>query len=296
LFELRSSSLLVSVLPEIGGKVGQIRDLASQCDLLVSPRRAYRTIPIDGDWLQHDTSGMDDCFPNIAQGFYPQAPWSSTYLPDLGEWTHGTWNVAEADSAKIVLERSGSALPYFARKTIRLAGDRSLDFSYAVENRGTAPLRYLWSAHPLISAPESFRLEVPPGQLTFCTFPSDGKIHRWPYCGGIDLSRQWIDPGANLKIFLTGLEQGWCTLHLPTHSLRFSFDLESVPVLGVWFNNYGFPAGEDSFRCIAIESCTSPSDLLDDLVPSAYPVIAPGETAQWTLGLEIAARDLSHAE
>ncbi len=284
------------MLPEIGGKVGQIHDLLSECDLLIAPRRPYRTIPKDGDWLQHDTSGMDDCFPNVAQGFYPQAPWSATHLPDLGEWTHGAWDVAQANSSTIVLERPGGALPWFASKTIRMIGDRSLDFSYTVENRGNAPLRYLWSAHPLIAIPESFQFEVPPGQLTFCTFPSDGEVYAWPHYQGIDLSRQWIGPGTNLKIFLTGLEQGWCTLHLPTHSLRFSFDLQSVPTLGVWFNNFGFPSGEHSFRCIAIEPCTSPSDLLDDLVPSAYPVLAAGEAAQWSLRLEIAAHSSAHAQ
>ena len=64
-----------------------------------------------------------------------------------------------------------------------------------VENRGAAPIRYMWSAHPLISVPASFALEVPPGNLTFRTFPNDGKVRRWPMYQGADLSRSWVAEG-----------------------------------------------------------------------------------------------------
>ena len=289
LIEIQSPALLVTVLPEVGGKIAQIRDLHSGHDLLIAPRRPYRTIPIEGDWLEHDTSGMDDCFPNVAQGRYPQDPWADVHLPDLGEWTHGTWDVAESAPHGIVLQRSGSALPYFATKTVRLA-DRSLEFSYIVENRGDAPIRYLWSAHPLISVPASFEIEVPPGKLSFRTFPDDGAVRAWPLYHGTDLSREWIARETNLKVFINGMAEGWCALHLPSHSLRFTFNVGSIPVLGLWFNNYGFPAGDQAFRCIAVEPCTSPSDLLDDLAPSAYQVLRPGEQAQWSLILQVSSR------
>lgn len=290
MIEIQSSALLVTVLPEVGGKIAQIRDLESGHDLLIGPRRPYRTIPIDGDWLQHDTSGMDDCFPNVAQGRYPQAPWSNIHLPDLGEWTHGTWELANAAPDSIVLQRSGTALPYFARKTVRVAAERHVEFSYVVENRGSAPIRYLWSAHPLISVPGSFAIELPAGNLTFRTFPRDGEIRPWPMYEGVDLSREWIARGANLKVFVTGLTQGWCAMHLPSHSLRFRFDVEAIPVLGLWFNHDGFPASDDAFRCIAVEPCTSASDLLDELAPSAYPVLHPGEGVEWSLSLQVSKR------
>jgi galactose mutarotase-like enzyme len=188
------------------------------------------------------------------------------------------------------------ALPYFATKTVRLLNEHFLECSYTVENHGAAPIRYMWSAHPLISVPDSFSLEVPPGNLTFRTFPHDGKVRRWPMYQGVDLSQSWIPQGANLKVFITGMTEGWCVLQLPSHSLRFTFDLESVPVLGLWFNNYGFPSGEQAFRCIAVEPCTSPSDLLDELAPSEYPVLRPGEVAQWSLGLQISSRSSTQTE
>lgn len=296
MIQIQSSALLVKVLPEVGGKIAQIRDRHSGRDLLIAPRRPYRTIPVDGDWLEHDTSGMDDCFPNVARGLYPGSPWRGTYLPDLGEWTHGAWDVHEAGPDKIVLERSGNVLPYFATKVVRFVDEHSLEFSYTVENRGAAHIRYLWSAHPLISTAASFAIEVPRGNLTFRTFPADGQVRHWPAFDGIDLSHQWIRHGNNLKIFISGMAEGRCALHLPSHSLHFTFDLELVPILGVWFNNYGFPAGDRAFRCIAIEPCTSPSDLLDELVPSSYPLVRSGEQAQWSFGLKILPRASAETE
>ncbi len=287
--EIESSALLVSILPEVGGKVGQIRDKVSGSDILIPPQRPYRAIPIDGDWLKHDTSGMDDCFPNVSAGEYPEAPWTATHLPDLGEWTHRVWNVTKAGASEIVIETTGSALPYYAVKAIRFVDEQTLEFSYRVENRGQFSIRYLWSAHPLISVPDTYDLQMPPGELRFRLFPTDGTVRRWPIFKGASLTNEWIPQGSDLKVFVTGLEEGWCALRLPAHTLRFIFDLHTLPAVGIWFNNYGFPAESDRpFRCIAVEPCTSPSDLLDELDPAAYPRIAPGAVSQWSLRLNIA--------
>jgi len=174
MLQIESSTLALDVLPEVGGKIGQIRDKLSGREFLVAPRKPYRTIPLDGDWLQFDTSGMDDCFPNIAAGPYPTGPWAATQLPDLGGWTHGCWNVIEAGQSRVVLERTGEALPYSVRKTVRFVEECTLEFSYRVQNRGEFPMRYMWSAHPLISVEGPFELRLPAGDLLFRTFPSDG--------------------------------------------------------------------------------------------------------------------------
>lgn len=285
---IESSVLLAEVLPEVGGKVGQIRHKPSQNNLLVPPQKPYRTIPHDGDWLQYDTSGMDDCFPNIAAGRYPDGPWASMQLHDLGEWTHGWWKVAQVRQNEVVMTRSGTVLPYVARKTVRFADESTLEFLYRVENRGEFPIRYMWSAHPLVSVHGQYALKLPPGKLSFRIFASDGEMHTWPLWGSTDLSHDWIPTCTSLKVFIIGLHEGWCELQLPEHTLRFTFDLSSTPIVGIWFNNLGFPAqGDHPFRCIAVEPCTSPSDLLDELPTTAYPTIAAGDTAQWSMRLQV---------
>lgn len=297
MIQVESSALAVEIFPEVGGKVGQIRDKLSGHSLLVAPQKPYRTIPIDGDWLAHDTSGMDDCFPNVAAGAYPEHPWMGTPLPDLGEWTHGAWKIANTGYREIVMERMGRALPYFASKAVRFVGDRVLEFSYCVENRGQFPIRYLWSAHPLIAVGDEYELVLPPGNLAFSTFPQNGRAYTWPAFEGKCLSHEWIRHGTSLKMFIVGLAEGWCELRLLTHTLRFDFDLDLVPVIGIWLNNFGFPsAGGRAFRCIAVEPCTSPSDLLDDLDPGVYRRIEAGKTAMWSLRLSILPRESADAQ
>ena len=75
---IQSSLLEVEILPEVG-EVGQIRDRESGYELLITPQKPYRTIPEDGNWTEYDTSGMDDCFPNIAAGPYPFEPMGRHY-------------------------------------------------------------------------------------------------------------------------------------------------------------------------------------------------------------------------
>lgn len=288
MIRLQSSALQVDVLPEVGGKIGQIRYTPPGCDLLIPPQRPYRTIPTDGDWLKHDTSGMDDCFPNVAAGAYPEPPWVSAKLPDLGEWTHSEWSVRHFEPTRVAMERTGHTLPYFATKTIRFADQQTLEFLYSVENRGQHPLRYIWSAHPLIAVQERFKLRFPAGPLSFRLFPPNAADYSWPLYKGKDISTEWTPPGTTLKIFITGLTEGWCALELPQHTLHFTFDAQAVPVVGIWFNNFGFPRGDGlPFRCIAVEPCTTPSDLLDHLAPDAYPRIAPGATAEWSMRLTV---------
>lgn len=285
---LESESMELLVIPEVGGKVGQIRDKLTQREILVPPQKQYQTIEAGKSWLDYDTSGMDDCFPNIAAGRYPFDPCRGIALPDLGEWTHGIWQVATLTGSSVVLERTGECLPYFARKRISFVGDRILQFGYRIENRGHHAFRYMWSAHPLISVPGDFELILPPGDLNFRTFPSDTTRHVWPSFHDADVSHSLGPEGRTSKVFVSGLSEGWCTLKQHGWTLRFTFDLAMLPVLGLWFNNFGFPrAPAKPFRCIAVEPCTSPTDLLDELPPKAYPTIGPAASAEWSFELEI---------
>lgn len=288
MIRLESSALLVDVLPEVGGKIAQIRDRTLQRELLIPPRHPYRPIPIDGDWLKHDTSGMDDCFPNVAAGTYPEPPWIGAKLPDLGEWTHLSWSVEKSEGRELVMRAEGHALPYTAVKAIRFVDEYTLQFSYSVANRGKHSIRYLWSAHPLIAVGEDFELQFPRGDLAFRLFPPTSDTFTWPIFEGTQISRAWIRSGTTLKIFVTGFCEGTCVLVLPNYTLRFTFDPRVLPVVGIWFNNFGFPRdGGQPFRCIAVEPCTTPSDLLDHLDASACSQIPPGATARWEMQLTV---------
>src|ERR1017187_9862294 len=113
-------------------------------------------------------------------------------------------NVIDASESRVVLERTGKALPYSVRKAVRFVEECALEFSYCVQNRGEFPMRYMWSAHPLISVDGPYELRLPAGDLHFRTFPSDGEDHAWPIFASRNLSREWIPRETDLKVFITG--------------------------------------------------------------------------------------------
>jgi hypothetical protein len=284
---LRSSRLEVTLLPGIGGKVRQIVDRKTGDPLLVSPTKPYQQIQVGNPWTDYDTSGMDDCFPNIEPGSYPFPGLLGEPLFQMGEWVYGAWDVSQADNETVVLERKGTRFNYLARKTYRLVDSDTLEIQYEVRNLAAAPFRYLWSAHPLFAVKDEFELQLPNDGINFKVFPGPGEFRPWPAYDSGDLSKEWIPRGRTLKTFLIGLRKGQCRLKFPHHTISITFDLKTTPILGVWFNNFGFPKVGSPFRCIAIEPCTTASDSLEQLEANAYPLMEPHNSNHWWLKIKI---------
>lgn len=280
---LRSRSLEVEVLPEVGGKIAQIRDLVDNRLWLVPPQIPYRTLVQGTDWTDYDTSGMDDCFPNVDVCRYPSPPWAGAPLPQLGEWVYGSWEVVDHASEAVTMMRTGTRLPYRTLKTVRVA-DHAVTVAYRVENLSDSAIEYIWSAHPLLTVGSRFELRLFSSNLSFVTYPPDGSVYQWPLYGHIDLSRDWIDRGRTLKIFLCGMTQGRCELSLDDAVIEFDCDLSPPLFLGVWFNHFGFPANDrPAFRCIAVEPCTSPTDVLGSAARQPHRTLAPRFRTDWSL-------------
>lgn len=284
---LKSSRIEVTLLPEIGGKVRQIVDRKTGDPLLVSPTKPYQQIPPGSLWTDYDTSGMDDCFPNIEPGSYPFPGLKGQQLFQMGEWVYGEWKVSEPGNEIVVLERKGIRFNYLARKTYSFAEPDTLEIQYEVQSFMDSPFRYLWSAHPLFVVEDEFELQLPNEGINFKVFPGPGEDHPWPTYKSTDLSHQWIPRGRTLKTFLIGLTEGQCRLKLSNHTMTITFNLETTPILGVWLNNFGFPRPGNPFRCIAIEPCTTASDSLAQLAAGAYPLIEPNQSSRWWVKIRI---------
>lgn len=284
---LSSDELEVALLPKVGGKLRQIVKKRTGDTLLVPPAKPYRQLPFGSEWTNFDTSGMDDCFPNIEPGKYPFSSFQGTTLFQMGEWVYGEWEVENAEVKEVTLGRRGRLFDYHVRKVYRLIGANTLEVRYSVENLGDRPFRYLWSAHPLFAVKDEFELTIPKGHLTFTTFPAKSEVYQWPLYASVDLSKQWLPRGDTLKIFLRGLSDGLCNLVFSSHRVSITFDLSKTPVLGVWFNNLGFPENVNAFRCIALEPCTSASDVLGELDENNYALLNPNDVHRWWIRLRI---------
>ena len=71
-----------SIFPQIGGKIISLIFKESGHEYISLSGRPFR-IPIYGtNFTDYDISGFDECFPAIAEGFYPEYPWKGIHISD----------------------------------------------------------------------------------------------------------------------------------------------------------------------------------------------------------------------
>ena len=152
---LENDFLKVSVIPELGAKIAQIKDKHVNYDWLwEDSTRPLRARQVTDKYDEHDITGFDECFPNIGISSYPGDP--DLILPDHGELWSQAWS-CEKTNDSIISTAIGKVLPYKFERKITLK-DRSLVFSYAIENTGQESFKGFWSAHPLFKAVEGMQI------------------------------------------------------------------------------------------------------------------------------------------
>ena len=279
---LENDFLKVSVIPELGAKIAQIKDKHANYDWLwEDPTRPLRARQVTDKYDEHDISGFDECFPNIGISSYPGDP--DLILPDHGELWSQAWS-CEKTNDSIISTAIGKVLPYKFERKITLK-DRSLVFSYAIENTGQESFKGFWSAHPLFKAVEGMQILLsgnPPMTKEFGfsgRMGSDGADgyeghldeYVWPNTIGesgksYDLSQVTLVEPLTDKVVVSTPDDGVITLLNPHHkcSVRFLLNPQEIPYVGICFNLDAWPFTGRKARWIAIEPCLGPTDKLDE--------------------------------
>jgi galactose mutarotase-like enzyme len=279
---LENDFLKVSVIPELGAKIVQIRDKHAQYEWLWDdPTRPLRARQSGDAYDEHDITGFDECFPNIGISTYPGDP--TVTLPDHGELWSQAWSCQKSENS-ILTSALGKVLPYKFQREITLK-DRSLVFSYVIENTGQESFKGFWSAHPLFHAVEGMQILIsgnPPMTKEFSfsgRMGSDGAdgyaghldSYIWPNTVGesgrsYDLSQITLVEPLTDKVVVSTPDDGVITLLNPRHnsSVRFSFNPEHIPFVGICFNLDAWPFTGEKARWVAIEPSTGPTDKLDE--------------------------------
>jgi len=309
----RLDGLEVALLPEVGSKMISLRSstdtgTAGREWLWQTPRRPFRKPDYGGAFEFYDISGFDDCFPGIGEGPYPLPPWEGVTVPDHGELWTLPWDYAiEGDALRLTVH--GVRFPYRMEKRITLESGPApaLRVEYRLENLSPFPLRYLWSAHPLLAAMPGMRVRLPEGVCVRVDWSKDGRLgqlgveHAWPVARTNDGRETRLDvlpledAGTADKLYSTRLpstaDTGWCSLHDPASGdqLTLRFDPARVPYIGVWLNMGGWPVGPEATPCynVALEPCTGFPDRLDEAVlREEAATLAPRSVAEWWLQFE----------
>jgi galactose mutarotase-like enzyme len=304
-----TGALALTLLPELGGKIGSLRDMRSGREWLWrNPRIGYRRLPHGSSYVaEADTGGWDECFPTVAACAYPSPPWAGASIQDHGElWSQqATVDVIEdADGVALHTRWRGVALPYTFDRTARLAaGSARLRVEYAVSSDADAPIRFIWSAHPLLVIEPGMRLLVPASARFNCwlSIPTGLLAEQ----GGIafplavragarklDLaSLPDASAGVALKLWSDPLAEGWATLRASDGELRMRWDAALLPQLAFWMNLGGGAAdGGEPYYNLGLEPCIGAQDSLAQAVEEAhlFETLPPRESRAWSLDVELA--------
>ena len=279
---LENDFLKVSVIPELGAKIAQIKDKHANYDWLwEDPTRPLRARQVTDKYDEHDITGFDECFPNIGISSYPGDP--DLILPDHGELWSQAWT-CEKTNDSIISTAIGKVLPYKFERKITLK-DRSLVFSYAIENTGQESFKGFWSAHPLFNAVEGMQILLNGNRPMTKEFGFSGRMgsdgadgyeghldeYVWPNTIGesgknYDLSQVTLAEPLTDKVVVSAPDDGVITLLNPQHkcSVRFLLNPQEIPYVGICFNLDAWPFTGRKARWLAIEPCLGPTDKLDE--------------------------------
>jgi galactose mutarotase-like enzyme len=286
----------IGILPQIGGKMFELKDKRAQQQFLLEPQnesRMYESPTFAKDFSLFDISGFDECFPTIE---------SSDPFPDHGEVWSRPWNfVIHEHSIEMTIR--GVNAEYEFGKEIWL-DNNSIHIQYSVLNNMDVPFHYLWSAHPLLNIKSGVRLLLPKSVTrVFLNWASNpnmgayGDFLQWPitithHNELVDLSvAAEQNKNVAVKCFTDVLEEGFAGLYYPEtdRTLFFEFDPADVPYVGLWLCYGGWPVASSKKQfTLAIEPCNGRPDKLQNAIQrNECQVLAPHTTKAWNLTISV---------
>lgn len=296
---LQTAHLSVKFLPELGGKmISLMRSESGREFLLQPPERPYRGATYGANFEEYDTSGFDECFPSVSACEYPG---SDTVVPDHGELWSVPWQYEISDES-LSLMTSGSRFPYIFSKRVSLDGPEVV-LAYKVESLSDKPFKFLWSAHPLLAVIPGCQIVLPDEvNELFVNWSHNDRLGKFGDTCGWPFARDRYGVESNLaevqsreakiadKLFTDRLSDGYCAVYYPEsdESIVFQFDTASVPYLGLWICQGGWPSPDRGHLTLALEPCSGrPDSLAEAAKREECQVLPPRETKSWQVRIQV---------
>ena len=302
---VENSSLRLTVVPELGGKIASLIRNESGHEYLLQPadpEQAYRPRSFGDRFEDYGPSGFDECLPTVAECLYPEESFAASQLPDHGDvWClpSGIETVAE----KVRITTSLRSLPLRFTKEIQLR-ENTVRIDYEATNLSHSTLAFLWSAHPLLTVEAGAEIILPPEvkevEVEWSKDERFGKARDrcgWPRAAErsgriVELNR--VAPpstGTADKLFTGPLSEGFCGMFLPSRNeaIVLRFDPRQVPYVGLWICQGGWPESRaDKQFTVALEPCSGrPDSLAEAMRRKEGVVLARGKKARWWMEIEL---------
>lgn len=275
--ELQTDELQVVVLPELGGRISSLVDVASGREWLwantaigtyaVEPGAAY-----DPNWQ----GGWEELFPNDAA-----TTMDGRDLPDHGELWSVPWEIVASDAMRVTLRATGFSTGTVVTKTFTV--DRAtLTIGYSVQHNGDTPLPYLFKLHPAIAVHGDCHIELPGGTIEpvdprFGSMLPDGQRSPWPGPTGHDISRcHDASSGLHEFVYVHDVPTGSVGVRDERTGRRLTIEYPLEVFGWCWFFlTYG---GWNDLHVAVLEPCTTyPKDLDAARRAGTTPTLAPGD-------------------
>jgi len=296
---LANDRLRVVVLPELGGRVWELVDLASGRQLLWHhPRLLPTRVPFGSGYDDNFVGGWDELFPNDAPEELAGEPY-----PDHGEtWSERwRWEVLPGPDAAVRLWLATRVSASRLQRTIRLApGAAQVSVDVEVTNGTGSPLPMLHKQHLAVDLPPGSRIDLPASRVEIGDFgrPRAGRAgddFRWSALdtadGPVDFAAAPAGDGTVSELlFATELADGWCACTGPDGvGVTLAFDPAVYPACWT-FASWG---GWRGLRVAVLEPCTGVgTSVLDGVATGRHRVLAPAESLATRLDLFVH-RDLA---
>ena len=286
-FSLSNGMAQVSVIPDLGGRIWELRDLVRGVQwiwhrpafplVLVAPHSEY-----DAVWA----GGWEELFPNDAPGEF-----EGRLLPDHGEWWTRRWIVEEVDdgdSPRILLSARMDVCRAVCTKEISLArGSARVDINYSIVSEEPQPFHFLFKQHLPIAISAGCRILLPGGTVQAVdplfsgVLAADGQS-QWPsiarLASGVPDLSHVPTAGIGLQefVYVADLPSASCGVVDYSKSARITMSWEHSTMRYLWlFMSYG--GWRDTFTLV-VEPCTNmPKDLVRARELGQAALLRPGE-------------------
>ncbi|MES2394082.1 MAG: DUF4432 family protein [Acidobacteriota bacterium] len=298
--ELDNGALVVTLLPQFGGKIVSIRRSSDSAEFLLQPQQPYRAPGIADDFANSDRGGFDDCFPSVS----PIRHGDEISTPDHGDLWRLPWKASSIGDS-IVLTVDAVSVPVTVQRRISLKA-QTLHFDYDLHNFGNTRTSFLYAAHPLLQVEQGDRVLLPAEveRVRLEGWNLDdrppGTFLDWPITAlqpsGVlyDLSSVGPSDGISAaKIFAGPFKTGRAGLYRPKlrTGVIISFNAQQLPYLGLWISHGAWPmeSAPTGHYTVAIEPTTAPYDSAEKAESAGLAtVLDPGSSMSWRYSLSIA--------
>ncbi len=270
---LKSSELRIEIVPAEGGRLASLKSLSSGMEFLTQSRLQWSPVPasLDASFRGGPCAGIEECLPTVG----PAGPETiGGPAPDHGDFWQLAWTVLHAGDREVVLAANGFSRPLRFEKSVEVDANQ-LRLTYAIQNVGETTQSFLYACHPLFAIAPGDEIFLPPevDSLRLDYSRADrlgrkGDIVSWPVTQqGIRLNRAGAEHDGTAEMLYTErLAEGRCRVYRAAsqQSLELSFDVRTLPYLGIWLCYGGWPEGErDSLQyAVALEPTSSPHNTL----------------------------------